>query len=81
LYTELFYAIIPTLFLCFLLICIPTSCYIFNVFYSCIYMYTKFQFLNLSSKDNLSPFKEVVNSQFWGALWQCLPFVYSPWYR
>jgi len=44
-------------------------------------MYTKFQFLNLSSKDNLSPFKEVVNSQFWGALWQCLPFVYSPWYR
>jgi len=63
-------------------------------------MYTKFQFLNLSSKDNLSPFKEVVysttqsvgmgcrgldfhgviiiqwNSQFWGALWQCLPFVY-----
>jgi len=32
LYTELFYAIIPTLFLCFLLICYP---YIFNVFYSC----------------------------------------------
>jgi len=34
--TELLYAIIPTLFLCFLLICYPyTSCYIFNVFYSC----------------------------------------------
>ena len=30
--TELFYAIIPTLFLCFLLICYPTSCYIFKVF-------------------------------------------------
>ena len=29
--TELFYAIIPTLFLCFLLICYP---YIFNAFYS-----------------------------------------------
>jgi len=35
LYTELFYAIIQTLFLCFLLICYPyTSRYIFNVFYS-----------------------------------------------
>ena len=33
LHTELFYAIIPTLFLCFLLI--PTSCNIFNGFHSC----------------------------------------------
>jgi len=31
LYTELFYAIIPTLFLCFLLMCYPTSLH-FNVF-------------------------------------------------
>ena len=30
--TELFYAIIPTLFLDFLLICYP---YVFNIFYSC----------------------------------------------
>jgi len=32
LYTELFYAIIPTLFLAFCWSAIPTSCYIFNVF-------------------------------------------------
>jgi len=35
-YTELFYTIIPTLFLCCLLSALPTSCYIFNDFYSCI---------------------------------------------
>ena len=33
---ELFYAIIPTLFLCFLLICYPYVLLHFNVFYSCI---------------------------------------------
>ena len=32
LYTELFYAIIPTLFLCFLLICYPYILLHFNVF-------------------------------------------------
>ena len=32
LYTKLFYAIIPPLFLCFCLTAIPTSCYIFGVF-------------------------------------------------
>jgi len=35
LYTEPFYAIIPTLFLCFLLICYPyISLHFFMVFYS-----------------------------------------------
>ena len=33
--TELFYAIIPTLFVCFLLICYPYSFF----FYSCKYKY------------------------------------------
>jgi len=35
LYTELFYAIIPTLFLCFLLICYPYILLHFLCFYSC----------------------------------------------
>jgi len=35
LHTELFYAIVPTLFLCFLLICYPYNLLHFNVFYSC----------------------------------------------
>jgi len=37
LYTELFYAIIPTLFLCFLLICYPyILLHFYYVFYSCL---------------------------------------------
>jgi len=36
LYTELFYAIIPTLFLCFLLICYPYILLHFKCFYSCL---------------------------------------------
>ena len=35
-YIELFYAIIPTLFLCFMLICYPYILLYFNAFYSCI---------------------------------------------
>ena len=34
--TEQFFAVIPTLFLCFLLICYPYILLHFNVFYSCI---------------------------------------------
>ena len=37
LYTELFYAIIPACFHTFCCSVIPTSPYIFNVFYTCIY--------------------------------------------
>jgi len=40
LYTELFYAIIPTLFLCFLLICYPYILLHFNVFFF-ILVYSK----------------------------------------
>ena len=36
LYTELFYAIIPACFHTFCCSVIPTSPYIFNVFYTCI---------------------------------------------
>jgi len=49
--TELFYAIVPTLFICFFLICYPYISLHFKVFYSCISIHRPGKYTHKAAKQ------------------------------
>jgi len=55
LYTELFYAIVPTLFLCFLLICYDSPILLLLVLFMSLFFSSKCVWLSCITEQQVSP--------------------------